>query len=281
MTVGPERSRARAGRDPGAEPPNESLFRFMRTAEKIADEMRAVTLGLFRNSPKITVKKDGSPVTRADKDAEQVARKIISARHPGHGFLGEEFGHTKGREFVWVVDPIDGTRSFVSGCPTFGTLIALTEDGIPRVGVVDLPALDERWVACDGSGAIHKARKRSRRVAAAKTAKLGQATSATTAMLDRPDRMNPRTRRLLDACKSHRIGGDSLNYGLVASGHLDIALDIDMKPFDFLALVPVVREAGGRITDWKGKELTIDSGEQVVASANPTLHAQALAALGK
>lgn len=261
--------------------PRDDLPLFLRTAETLADEMRKVTLAHFRKNPKITVKPDGSPVTRADKDAERVAREIVARRHPTHGFLGEEHGKTDDHEHMWVVDPIDGTRSFSSGCPTFGTLIALTVNGVPKVGVVDVPALDERWSARAGGGTTYRSKGKSRKVAAAKVAKVGGATAAATAVLSSPGRVHPQALRLLKASKSHRIGGDSLNYGLLASGHLDIAFDLDMKPFDFLALVPVVAEAGGRITDWKGKELTIRSGEQVVSSANPALHRQVLATLGQ
>ena len=254
--------------------------RILRTALLMAGAMRKVTMASFRKRPRIIVKEDQSPVTAADKDAEKAARAIVAKLHFDHGFFGEEFGRGQSRRFQWVVDPIDGTRSFATGCPTFASLIALAEDNEPRIGVLELSAMDERWYAgAFGPAWYQRGRGRPLRVRCSKIKRLKDASVAATSTLSGKRTIHPAGARLLYGGKTHRIGGDSINYGLLASGQLDVVFDVDMHPYDFMAMVPVIAAAGGCITDWQGRPLTADSGDKVVASATPELHREALGAI--
>ncbi len=256
------------------------MSRFLRTALHVADEMRKVTLAAFRNRPKIIVKGDQSPVTPADRGAEKVARKIISERHPDHGFFGEEFGRDEGFKLQWVIDPIDGTRSFATGCPTYGTLISLAVKGVSKVGVIDIPAMNERWFSAEGGTALYRSGRTATVQASCSTVKrLKDATVAGTSVLSAPRTVHPGIARILYGSKTHRLGGDAINYGLLASGHLDIVFDLEMKPYDFMAMVPIITAAGGCLTNWKGEQLTVRSGEKVIASATPALHREVLSIL--
>ena len=250
-------------------------------AERLADAARAVTLPLFRQPMGIEVKADATPVTIADREAERVMRALIATEYPEHGVVGEEAeDFRREAEYVWALDPIDGTKSFIGGSPLYSTLIGLTRNGEPVLGVVDFPALAERW-----TGLLTPAHCRAAfngedcRVAGGDIG-WSQSLLATTTLGWREGGDDDRLRRLCRGVGQVRLGGDAFSYGCVASGFCHLAADYAMKTCDYLALAPVVLAAGGVMTDDRGAPLRLQSGETfVLAAANPVLLETAIARL--
>lgn len=246
---------------------------FATFAADLADAARGVCLDYFRTSVDIEGKDDASPVTVADRTAERAMRDRIEAAYPDHGIYGEEFGQVRtDARHVWVLDPIDGTASFVTGRPTFGTLIACLDDGVPVVGVIDMPALDERWIGAAGTATTFNGEAvRTRHCSALADAWLG---STSPAMFKGGQAIQ--FDHLQSACRRTVWGGDCHGYGLLANGWFDLICEADLQPYDYMALIPVVEGAGGRFTDWAGAPLTMASRGEVLASGNSDLHAKAL-----
>ncbi|MBC7369182.1 MAG: histidinol-phosphatase [Undibacterium sp.] len=226
--------------------------------------------------PALTVetKADASPVTIADRGAEELLRRLIAGKFPTHGVIGEELGsENPDAEFVWVLDPIDGTKSFISGVPLFGTLIALLHDGQPILGCIHQPILRQLMIG-DGTTTTLNARA----VRCRATTRLADATLLTSDTLNLAKYQNgPAADRLLASAKLARTWGDCYGYLLLAAGHADLMCDPIMNPWDIAALVPVIRGAGGVITDWTGASAY--PAESTLAAATPELHAAALAIL--
>lgn len=248
----------------------------IRFAEQLADVAGRVARRHFRN-PALTVvaKSDLSPVTQADREIEQALRREVVAGHPDHGFVGEEFeAENADAEHVWVVDPIDGTKAFLAGKPTFGTLIALLRQGRPLLGVIDHPALRERWIGAVGHPTTHNGTP----VRARRCPDLAAAVLYASA----PEMFQGADRERFESLRAQTCvngwGTDCLAYGLLASGFVDLVAEANMGPHDFLPLVPVVEGAGGRITDWDGGALILSVGTtgHVLAAGDPALHEQAL-----
>ncbi len=243
-------------------------------AQALASEVRPLSLQWFRHALEVETKLDASPVTIADRGVEAALRQRIAARYPEHGILGEEMGndHTEA-EYVWAIDPIDGTRSFITGFPLWGTLLAVLHQGVPVLGVIDVPAMDERWVGCAGS----ITRLNGRDCRTSRCAQIAQASLYSTS----PDIFSGDDRvafeRVSRAAGMRRFGSDCYGYALLASGHVDLVMESDLQPYDYLALVSVVENAGGVITDWTGRALGMHSDGRVLAAANAELHRQALA----
>ena len=253
---------------------SDSLDEFLRVAELMADRARPVSLSYFRTQVPIEIKEDESPVTRADRETEATIRDVLRAHFPDHGILGEEHGSSGlDREFVWVIDPIDGTKAFITGTPLFGTLIALSWRGRPVLGIIDMPALGERFIGVTGRPTLFNGAPAP---GPRKVTRLAEAQFFTTSpdMFQGPDFVAMDT--LSRACRFRRFGGDCYNYALVALGGADLVLERDLKPYDFMALVPVVEGAGGIMTDWAGRPLDITSSGQVLAAATRALCDQAL-----
>lgn len=226
----------------------EALTPFLR---ELAHASGEVVLRHFA-APDLTVhaKPDATPVTAADREAEGVLRRQIEARFPGHGILGEEYGEDRpGAEFVWVLDPIDGTRAFVAGCPLFGTLVALLHGERPVLGVIHLPVPGRLFLG-DGRRTVCN----DRPVRVRTGVPLERAMVLLTDPLP-PARHQPGDglRRLLGKCGEVRTWGDCFGYTLVAAGNAQCMLDPIMNPWDIAALVPVIQGAGGVITDWQGQ----------------------------
>ncbi len=245
----------------------------------LAEAAGQVIRPLFRQQTGVEDKADGSPVTRADRGAEEAMRSLIGARFPDHGIHGEEQAKKQGKgEDLWLLDPIDGTHAFITGLPLFTTLIAFTRQGQPLLGVIDQPVLKERWVGLAGQETrMNGLPVRTRDCGGLDNARLSLTT---------PDMMKTPAEQatlagLKARVKSIRYGADAYAYAMLASGHLDLVLESALKPYDFMALVPVIEGAGGRITDWRGQPLTPASGPQVLAAATPALHDAALAIIGK
>jgi len=219
------------------------------------------------------------PVTIADRRAEQALREAILTRYPDHGVLGEEFGDTPGRsEFRWVIDPIDGTRAFVCGVPTWGTLIALCEHGRPVLGLMSQPFVGESFVG-GGAASWHVRAGSYARLATRDTSSLAASyLFATAPEMFATDSEWPAFQRLASRVRLARFGIDCYAYCLLAAGHLDLVVEAGLGFYDIAPLIPIVEAAGGVVSDWKGRP--VRDGGRVIAAATHDLHAQALAVLG-
>ncbi len=249
---------------------------FIEFAETLADAARPVIRRHFRTPFAIDTKPDDSPVTIADRDAERAMRALIAETYPDHGILGEEFGRENDHaEHVWILDPIDGTRSFITGRPVFGTLISLVRNGAPILGVIDQPILDERWIGATGIATrFNGAPSETRRCSGLEKSVLG------TTSPDLFDETEKESFRALSRASGTTIyGGDCYNYALLASGFVDIVVESGLKPYDFCALVPVIEGAGGIVTDWRGNRITIASAGDILALGDPNLQPVAVATL--
>ncbi len=218
----------------------------------------------FRSAFVLEDKPDASPVTEADRAAEAAMRRLIEAEYPRDGIIGEEYGVKDGSTGrTWVLDPIDGTTSFITGRPIFGTLIALMEEGWPVLGVIDQPIARERWVGAAGKPTLFNNAAVRTRVCR----DLAGASLATTSPHAFSDEEARAFLALASKTARRRIvyGGDCYNYGLVASGHIDIVVEARLKIYDFAALVPIVEGAGGTMCDWAGEPLNADSSGKVIA----------------
>jgi inositol-phosphate phosphatase/L-galactose 1-phosphate phosphatase/histidinol-phosphatase len=249
---------------------------FVRFANMLADASGAVIRPHFRTGVAVEDKADASPVTVADRTAESAIRERIEHRYPEHGIYGEEHGVVRSdARYVWVLDPIDGTKSFIAGAPVFGTLIALLDDGIPILGVIDQPVSQERWVGANGQGTQLNGQAAHVR----SDVSLAKALLYSTTPDMFVDEDAPRYEALRSAVGQARFGLDCYAAGLLASGHIDLHVEGKMQPYDYLALVPVIENAGGVITDWQGQPLRLDSGGFTLAAATEELHQAARALL--
>ena len=249
---------------------------FVTLAEQLADAARLEIMGRCRTGIKTDIKSDRSPVTEADRAAERVMRGLINSTFPDHGILGEEYGEENiDAEYVWVLDPIDGTNSFVTGKPLFGTLVALCQNSVPIVGVIDAPGVGERWAGAKGlPTTMNKVPVTTRTCDDLDGAWLY---ATTPDMFIDADEAT--FKRLSQAAWRTVYGGDCYAYGLLSSGHVDLVCEASLGTHDFCALVPVVEGAGGIITDWQGQPLTLASGGKVLAAGDASLHAKALETL--
>ncbi len=244
-------------------------------AHALADAAGAAIRPHFRALAAVEAKADASPVTVADRAAEAAMRAILAAERPGDGVIGEEYGEDRpDAARVWVLDPIDGTRSFVAGRPIFGTLIALLEDGVPVLGVIDQCITGDRW-----TGAAGRPTSLSGRAAATRRAAWPGAHLATSSPHYFSTADFAAFERVRAAAGETIYGGDCYNYGLLASGHVDLVVEANLKLYDWAALVPVVAGAGGAMTDWAGAPLRRDGDGRVVAAGDPALLPAVVAAL--
>jgi len=235
-------------------------------AHRLAEAAGTAIRPYFRAEHGLETKSDASPVTLADRAAEEAMRRLIVAERPMDAIQGEEFAPREGSSGrCWVLDPIDGTRAFIAGRPIFGTLIALVEDGWPLLGVIDQPVLGERWIGVAGRDTLFNGRPARTRLCR----ELGQALLATTSPALFSDDELHAFEHLDAAVRSTVLGGDCYNYACLASGHLDVVAESGLKLHDFAALVPVVEGAGGRMCDWQGDPLHAGSTGEVIAVGDP------------
>ncbi len=217
------------------------------------------------------------PVTNADRAIERVLRTAIDARYPDHGIIAEEEGERAGAgEYTWFIDPIDGTRAFITGSPLWGTLIGLARRAQPLFGLLVQPVLEEVFFGAPSGSWLIKAERRDRlRSRACK--ELGAAMLAST----HPDMFDaeraPAFRALASQCRLTRFGGDCYNYAMLAAGHLDLVVESQLKPYDIVPLIPILEGAGCIVTDWRGQPAL--NGGDVVAAGSRELHTAALAVL--
>jgi inositol-phosphate phosphatase / L-galactose 1-phosphate phosphatase / histidinol-phosphatase len=235
-------------------------------AHALADAAGAAIRPYFRAPCRIDDKADASPVTEADQAAERAMRALIAQAFPADGIIGEEYGVTNaGAGRQWVLDPIDGTRSFIAGRPIFGTLIALMQDGWPVLGIIDQPVTGERWVGAMGQATTLNGRAVRTRGCTG----LDQAILASTGPQFLAGHTAEPFAHLGAHCRDTVWGGDCYNYALLATGHVDIVVESGLKLYDLAALVPVVEGAGGRMCDWAGEPLTDASDGRVIALGDP------------
>lgn len=235
-----------------------------RLAEAAGDAIRP----FWRAEFGLEHKGDATPVTLADRAAEESMRRILVSEVPRDGIEGEEFGiEREGASRRWVLDPIDGTTSFVAGRPIFGTLIALLHDGFPVLGVIDQPILGERWVGASGQATTFNGRPARTRPCR----ELSDMLLATTSPSLFGDHAAEHFMALAGKTAHRRMvwGGDCYNYALLASGHIDLVCEAGLKLHDFAALVPVVEGAGGTMADWNGEPLHAGSDGDVIALGDP------------
>ena len=250
------------------------LISLAEVASALADVSGSILRKYFRAPLTVDLKGDESPVTIADRSAEAAITQRIEKIFPEHGIIGEEFGSVReDASHVWVLDPIDGTQSFITGMPIFGTLIALVVEGIPKIGVIDQPIIGERWLGICGIGSTFNGN-----TVATKTF---SALSESSMYSTHPSMFDGTTdevkfSRLSSAVRQARFGGDCYAYGLLASGFVDLVVEAKMKPYDYMALVPVIEGAGGTVCDWTGKPLGIASDGHVLAAANIETRDEAL-----
>ncbi len=246
---------------------------FLKTILAITDEAEKIPLRYFRKGVEIDNKQDASPVTIADRQTEEYIRTGIGAAYPEHAILGEEFGQSDhSHRYHWIVDPIDGTRSFISGMPLFGMLIALLDGDKPALGVLRMPALGEVYSG-SAEGAFLNG---DQRLQTSNCTTLDQAflyiNEGEKLLAEEPQIFNT----LCQSGREHRLSYDCYPHALLAAGQIDACVDFDLKPYDFLPLVAIIEAAGGVITDWDGKPLTLKSGGRVVSAATADLHLELL-----
>ena len=252
------------------------LASWISIAEAAADAAGEVLRHAFRNNLTVEAKSDGSPVTAADRDAEAVMRSIIARACPDHGIRGEELEETNaGNETVWVLDPIDGTRSFITGKPVFTSLVSLVHRGEFIIGLIDQPVTADRWVGAEGKTTTWNGLRTKVRPCA----RLDEAAMYTTGTEWYGTEELGAFERLRQEVLMTLYSTDAYAFGLLASGHIDLAIECQLEPHDFAALIPVVEGAGGIITDWQGNALKPDSPANVLAAGDPKVHKAAIEVL--
>ena len=235
----------------------------------LAEESSKILLKYFRTKLKIDSKIDNTPVTIADKECESLIRDIILKKYPKHGILGEEHKDINpNNEFVWVIDPIDGTRSFIGGHKDFGTLIALLHNKKPILGIINCPAHQERWIGINNLSTTFNGNI----VNTSGIKKLKDSYVLTSGLYFDDKIFRTSFEKIIERAKYYSFGGDCYMYGMLATGLIDIVIEDTLKIWDYMALIPVIEGAGGVVTDKYNKKITLDSKGSIIATANPELH---------
>ena len=237
-------------------------------AGRLADTARTIVMSYFRKPLQTIDKEDLTPITIADRETEQAMRALIEETFPDHGILGEEFENKNiDAHYVWALDPIDGTKSFITGTPLFGTLVSLLKDGLPVIGIIDMPALNERWIGCEGSPTLFNGES----VRVRPCSGIGDAWLYATSPHMFPGEDFTAFERVRKQAHCTLYGTDCYAYGLLANGGCDLVVEATMGIYDFCALVPVVTGAGGYMADWQGKPLGLQSDGRVIAAGDRAL----------
>lgn len=244
-------------------------------AGRLADAARPVTLARFRSGILHDTKSDASPVTEADRESERTMRAMIEAERPNDGIFGEEFGVTNpDADTVWVLDPIDGTKAFITGKPIYGTLIGIVRNGKAIAGIIDGPATSDRWIGAQGRPTLFNDQVVETRKGRSLKDAWVTATSHTMFTAENVTKFEA----LTAATQHTTYGSECQGYGFLACGWLDLVCEDTLAPYDYAALIPIIEGAGGLITDWSGAPLGFDSGPDnksgtVIAAADAHLHA--------
>lgn len=251
---------------------NQELINF---ANFLADISGEIAKKYFRS--KITgeiEKDDNSPVTKADQEIEALIRKEIEKKFPHHGIIGEEYGNkNENAEFVWILDPIDGTSSFIIGRPIFGTLIALIHNKKPILGILNQPIINERWVGIDSQGSFFNGEK----IESRKCSEISNAVMCASSSFYFKNEDAEMFAELCKLTKYQKLGGviyggDCYSYASIASGNIDIVIDPGLQVYDYAALMPIIENAGGIITDWQGNNPNLNSDVKLIACGDKKLH---------
>ena len=252
---------------------NSSTLEFGAFAESLVDASGKTIMAFWRKKLDIFDKVDESPVTVADRTAELLIRQMIEREYPDHGIAGEEFGQVRmDAEYIWSIDPVDGTKAFISGSPLFGTLIALLQNGAPILGIVDIPAMKERWIG--GRGIQTTLNKKL--VQTRTGIKLQDATSGSTSPSNFVGRDAELLSRVHERLKLPIYGHDCYLYGLLALGTIDLVIEAGVSDYDYLAPSAIVDAAGGIMTGWEGEPLGLGTTDRVVAAGDEKLHAEVI-----
>ena len=247
-------------------------------AHVLADAAGEIVRAAARTRRIVHRKMDASPVTEIDRAVEMRLREMIAARHPDHGIIGEEFADDRREgEHIWVLDPIDGTKAFMAGLPVYGTLIGLARGGRPVLGIIDQPVTRERWTGIDGEGTWHN----GERVCTNACNRLSDALVCTTSSEYYEGEDARAYQRIVSRSRWMVYGGNCHGFAQVACGLVDVALETKVGVYDYCALVPVIENAGGVMTGWRGEPLTLElaPGGRILASGNRALHEAAMACL--
>ena len=247
-------------------------------AHVLADAAGEIVRAAARTRRIVHRKVDASPVTEIDRAVEMRLREMIAARHPDHGIIGEEFDDDRREgEHIWVLDPIDGTKAFMAGLPVYGTLIGLARGGRPVLGIIDQPVTRERWTGIDGEGTWHN----GERVCTNACNRLSDALVCTTSSEYYEGEDARAYQRIVSRSRWMVYGGNCHGFAQVACGLVDVALETKVGVYDYCALVPVIENAGGVMTGWRGEPLTLEfaPGGRILASGNRALHEAAMACL--
>jgi len=250
----------------------------IKLANKCADASGKIIKKYFRKKIKINLKKDNTPFTKADIEAEKIIRELILKQEPNCGFVGEETGTINmNREYCWVVDPLDGTKSFITGKPSFGTLIGLLKNNKPVLGILNQPILNERWVGIAGVETKYNNKKvRVRKCKSIKGAKM----YATSPMMfqGRNKKIYKNVRAKIGECL---FGADCYSHGLMSLGFVDVILEANLKPWDYIASASIISGAGGKITDWNDNDLNLQSDGRILATGDSNIHKQIIKIIQK
>ncbi len=265
--------------------PRLNLKPLLATAHTLADAAGKAIMPYFRKPIAIENKaaagKPLDPVTAADKASERAIRKLLAKAHPDHGILGEEYGVQAGTSpWTWVIDPIDGTKAFITGTPLWGTLIGLKHADRAVLGMMDQPFTGERIWADGKSAHWRLPTGKAKRIATRPCKRLDDATLATTSpdLLAKGLEIDVFT-ALKAKARMTRYGGDCYGYCLLAAGHIDMIVECGLQPYDIVALIPIIEQAGGRVTTWDGGPA--EGGGRILATGDPALHEAALKLIAK
>tara|TARA_Y100000741_G_C18141201_1_gene513206 strand:+ start:24 stop:800 length:777 start_codon:yes stop_codon:yes gene_type:complete len=242
---------------------------FVSFANLLADLASKKSMEYFRKKLNVENKDDESPVTIADKETEEIIRDEIRKNYPNHGILGEEYeSENLDSEFIWVIDPIDGTRSYIAGHKDFGNLISLLHNNKPVIGIINCPAHNERWVGIENT----KTTCNGKEVLTSDINKIENAYLFTSGIYFYEPVFRKGFETIKNKSKYFRLGGDCYMYGMLTSGLIDIVIEDTLKAHDYMALINVVEGASGKITDRYGKPITLQSDGSLIASSSSELH---------
>ena len=247
-------------------------------ANHLADIASEISKKYYRIENGEIAKDDDSPVTKADREIEEKIREAIFKNYPTHGIIGEEYGnYQENSDFVWIIDPIDGTSSFIVGRPIFGNLISLVIRNKVTLGIINQPINSERWIGIEGLGSWFNGTKIKTR----NCQNISEAVLSSSSPFFFKDNNKTIFEKICTLTKYQKIGGvvyggDCYAYGCLASGFVDLIIEPELKIYDFASHIPIIKNAGGVITDWEGNELKIESNVRLIASATPKLHEEVL-----
>ena len=258
---------------------SESLKDLLEFANEFANKSGKILEKKFNENFSINGKDDGSFVTEVDIEIEKLFIKNVKKNFPSHGVIGEEFGsYNKSSDNIWVIDPLDGTHSFIAGKPLFGTLICLINNNIPSLGVLDMPILKERWFGGKNLGV-----KKNNRICrlSNKSIELSDSILSSTSLMMFNKECLETIKEIYKKVRFPIFGTDCYAYGLFLSGKIDMIIEENMKPWDYMAQVSLINEIGGIATDWSGKPLSIESNGQVIIARSQKSYSSAMKYLSK